>query len=806
MPGKVKHRILGYSRDVSEIRLMAVKLLLTLDAAVRKSWLSTLEKNVRNSWLERYNAEEPLCFKMEMIRDGKDGKNYSCWKVLSNCEMEDFVLSNCGRYLKLKQLVETSQESNVVLRELFATQDEESNHVFQRNCVSNKDPTENSQTFTCGVDKLIRKTILVEMRSVDDLCNDTGLWSMSEMYLREKERHELEIISIPIVEPSTPVDVVERFSRKVPWLVFQNPWTVTRAVKYFFVQQCGLERDDKWYPSIFWIIEPNGKISTYKPYVLLMLNSWGSKAFPFTTEKFEELRKGEWAQWKSMSNLEFLFNHLESTVADEVKRVMFQGKLICLYSGNGKEVTCAITNALIESRDSIHIIYTPQLDIERTGTLKLTDNIHKDYYVLESSEMRPVEMEGLSVLNLSKHEAMKFWMRIFYFKKEINEMDNDDNQMYEMKKVFQSFKLKDEDKDKDDDLSFVFRDSEILDVRDGCMTFMDEDGKMIAACRGEIMGWIFKDNNRAKRLMQLLIKLVSKKEGKQMDHNSSVPDPRKNMKTEDTAVDQENVDVKCLTADTAVDQENVDVKCLNTAVDQENVDIYRLSEYTTELLGMEQLYRLLKFDKEGRKSSRAKASGHYWPTSRGFSMLKNFLSDGTNANWVKDTTSSDEETAIKSLLEGIGEAHWAAAGLLMIADILERLETLYANRNESLMLLILLDEMYRSAMYLRQFNEASPGSMEGMKDKMQKLIVCIVIAALVCCTGTDHSDLARMLFVRFGFGSLMNRFWLRLQNWVPIGHSTANELRLDIYRVLKEVCDSIPATATEDNSGWCSIC
>ena len=89
--------------------------------------------------MERYNAEEPVCFRMAMIGDGKDGKYHSRWKVLSNFEMEELLLSNSGRYLKLKQIVETSRESNIVLlRELFATQDEEGNHIFQRNCASNK--------------------------------------------------------------------------------------------------------------------------------------------------------------------------------------------------------------------------------------------------------------------------------------------------------------------------------------------------------------------------------------------------------------------------------------------------------------------------------------------------------------------------------------------------------------------------------------------------------------------------------------------------------------------------------------------
>jgi len=154
---------------------------------------------------------------------------------------------------------------------------------------------------------------------------------MCEMYLREKETLDIEIISIPIVQPSTIVDVLEQFSRKVPWLVYQNPWTVIRAVKYFLVKQCtDWERDDRWYPNIFWIIEPNGKISLGNPYMLLRFNNWGSKAYPLTSEKLEELRECEWTQWQNMSNLEFLFSHLDSTVTDQVSHFYFNYRFLLL--------------------------------------------------------------------------------------------------------------------------------------------------------------------------------------------------------------------------------------------------------------------------------------------------------------------------------------------------------------------------------------------------------------------------------------------------------------------------------------------
>jgi len=38
----------------------------------------------------------------KMVEDGEGGKYLSCWKLLTNSEMEEFVLKKCERYLGLK--------------------------------------------------------------------------------------------------------------------------------------------------------------------------------------------------------------------------------------------------------------------------------------------------------------------------------------------------------------------------------------------------------------------------------------------------------------------------------------------------------------------------------------------------------------------------------------------------------------------------------------------------------------------------------------------------------------------------------
>jgi hypothetical protein len=183
------------------------------------------------------------------------------------------------------------------------------------------------------------KTILLEMRPIKSGQSfyDIRLQSLKAMYEVEKENLDLEIISIPLVDPGDEYDALDlyrQFSREVPWFVLQNSWMVmTSVVKFFFAKHCRWEEGEECenlYSTINWIIEPNGRIIIYTPSICLKekgevfkvlfqyLESesyqvrWGVKASPTMYEKIEKLRKEEWKQLKNMSNLEFLFNHLES--------------------------------------------------------------------------------------------------------------------------------------------------------------------------------------------------------------------------------------------------------------------------------------------------------------------------------------------------------------------------------------------------------------------------------------------------------------------------------------------------------------
>lgn len=711
-PSNVKDRILGRSDESREVELMAVKLLFTLDKNDRESWLSTLDENVQKVWLERYIAEEPVYFQMTM-EDGKGQTRRPCWKVLSNCDVEEFVFGKCKKVLELNRLVEPRQEKNSniwLLRELFGTRAQEA--IFKRGSASNQDPRDNSkQPFTCRVDDLKGKTILLEMGCVD-LCNDIGLWSLAEMYRAEKDKLnlDLEIISLPLMESSTHMMVVdgsEPSSREVPWLVVQNPRIMTRASKYFLAKQSRWKRDGKdniLQSNIIWVIESNGRISICNSFMFFILNMRGPKGYSFKWENFEKLRKTEWNQLNSISSIDFLLKHLE-VVFKQVAKKMLEAKMICLYGGN-TEFTCYIRNVLIALRDSIHILYIPRHGHEIKKMLKITDNIYKEYYSLEKPEMPSAEMEGISLL--TEHETNRFWMSLRYLKEEINGMCNNDKEFYEIKSLLHLFKLMEEGNG------------------NGWMIFISKDRKTVTACGGEKMKWLFKDDkeHRAKRLIKQLVK-VSREEIEQIHDESSIPASTNSMQT--VVVSQENVDV----------------------------DLNSLSKYTSELLEMVQIQQLLDFKKE-KKLSRPKAA--VWPDSIG-SRLKKFLSEGRTV--VDDIISQHPEEdilemVIQSLLDGIsGKTHLAAAGLLVVAEILEAFGSAsHANRNECL---LLLEEMNGVAQHIKPFNERPHLSEETMREATMLIVHC----SIACCAQIDPSKFA-MFFKR----SVSKKELRRLQKWL----------------------------------------
>jgi len=448
LPRKVVNRILGHAPANRDAKELFQKVLSLID----------------------WDDDGPLnsCFQMsaKIVSDEKGDKYLSSWHFFPyEWDVEKFVLKKCGRYLKLKQLIERPRESNIeLLRKLFAGGEEEISLGFLKNDASTK----------VGVDELEGKTILLDIRPAN-VCRDIPLQSLVDMYVA-KERLDFEIITIPIMQAETNMDVSDKFSKEVPWLVLQNPWQLTNATKYFLVEGCpqrprGWER---WCPNTMRVIQSNGTISASNyPGVLRMVNTWGAEAYPFTAEKWRELIEKEKKQMEDMSDLMFLFKHLES-VSEQVKKATRQQKMICLYSCRDGEFTNSIKDVLIELSNIIYIIYIPTFSSSEPSWPPFMVGIHQMFPTLE-----PGEMQRMFFLSLSQHEAMRFWARIYSLKEEINQ------RLYKMLSSMT---------DRSNNYSWMF--------------IMDEDGNVITTKGKDIVKLLCKEypDERVKELMQELIK------------------------------------------------------------------------------------------------------------------------------------------------------------------------------------------------------------------------------------------------------------------------------------------------------------
>lgn len=473
LPPKAKNIIVGHVDDAEKQE--ALNLYGTIVRVLGEEVLEDLKK---------YGI---AFIQISMVEDGGGGtgKCRPCWKHMRKREMEEFLLCNCRKYLQLKQLAETSQESSTeLLRDLFAAGEAQTFTFLKAPSGSSK-----PAALSCTAEDLKGKTILLEIRALNVGC-DLRLASLIQLYNTKKEAFNLEIISIPLVHrsSSSTLDVFEKFSRDIPWLVIQNPWAVPSAVKYFLMELFAPDELDADSANGIKIIESNGRIFTPSKPVMGLLDRWGAKAYPFTLQKIEELEKEEWNQMETMPTLEFLFNGLES-VSDQVKEMMLHQKVVCLYGGREsentmKEFTASIRNAFISVKDNIHIIYIPCF-MKAQEESEVTDTITWSYPALEMSTLAQAEMEGMLLLNPSQHDAFRFWRRIALLEEEMLEMYNSDTeQISALKKIFQCW-----------------------NNENPWMILMDGEGKTITESGRKIV-WSCKGSmeDEAKGLIELLIK------------------------------------------------------------------------------------------------------------------------------------------------------------------------------------------------------------------------------------------------------------------------------------------------------------
>ncbi|KAL9228395.1 hypothetical protein vseg_003982 [Gypsophila vaccaria] len=175
------------------------------------------------------------------------------------------------------------------------------------------------------VETLRRKTVLLLISDLDVFLEE--IMVLDYMYIESRTKPELqyEIVWIPIVDHSTPLNDehqqrFEQLQLMMPWHTLHHPSLLEpAAVKYI---------KDVWRfqkRMMLVALDPQGKLAS--PNALYMLFIWDNMAFPFTAMKEESLWREE--TWR----LELLMDRIDPQILDWSA----EGKHICLYGGEDIE-------------------------------------------------------------------------------------------------------------------------------------------------------------------------------------------------------------------------------------------------------------------------------------------------------------------------------------------------------------------------------------------------------------------------------------------------------------------------------------
>jgi len=159
--------------------------------------------------------------------------------------------------------------------------------------------------------------------------------------------------------------------------------------------------------------------------------------------------------------------------------------------------------------------------------------------------------------------------------------------------------------------------------------------------------------------------------------------------------------------------------------------------------------------KKGNKPSKPKAARYHWPGSKSVFNLREVLSEGINV--VKDVCPADTKKIVQGFLQGMGAAHMATTGLLVVANILERYEAISKNKDACLSL---LKEMNKLAQHVTKLQKR-PALKGEMEDSIRDAIVLIVEASVACCIQMDASKFSRFFSTTVD-GEELDKFKTRL--------------------------------------------
>ncbi|KGN63518.1 protein SIEVE ELEMENT OCCLUSION B isoform X2 [Cucumis sativus] len=179
--------------------------------------------------------------------------------------------------------------------------------------------------MTVHLEILKRKHVLLLISDLDIPHEEVMI--LDNLFKEAHQRPEIryEIVWIPIIDPaieqhSKSKHKFEELKQLMPWFSVYDPSIIELSTIRFIKEKWNFRKK-----TILVALDPQGKVSSTN--ALHMIWIWGNLAFPFTSEREEELWKTE--SWR----LELLIDGIDFSILDWAA----EGRYICIYGGEDTE-------------------------------------------------------------------------------------------------------------------------------------------------------------------------------------------------------------------------------------------------------------------------------------------------------------------------------------------------------------------------------------------------------------------------------------------------------------------------------------
>nr|GMC48792.1 protein SIEVE ELEMENT OCCLUSION B-like [Ipomoea batatas] len=273
---------------------------------------------------------------------------------------------------------------------------------------------------TVSLETLKNKTVLLLISSTDDILSEKELPFLQEWYAKcdEVQRRQHAIILFPITRGQAKKwtdqsSMISKMFRVPNFYMVDDPRSIDPTVIRVLTEKFLINFQEG--PPIVVAVGPSGRV--VHPNALPMIWTWGSKAFPLTSQNEESLRNTE-----TSKKVELLIKDLDVELLKMVKEGQ---KSICLFGGDNMEWILRFTSKAKQVAEH------NSLEMEMFFLGKSTDSVSKMEMItplIYSSKLvsESPKLSGAKMLSFWENLQRMLLSRAQYLSKKNTSVDDDD--------------------------------------------------------------------------------------------------------------------------------------------------------------------------------------------------------------------------------------------------------------------------------------------------------------------------------------------------------------------------------------------